>query len=112
MAIRLQFKLTSSPASFSLFSSSMAWKMDIDPRKSWPAALLAHSYDPKYGESSAGNENLKRIPSTMYLVPCGGLLWQEGARGMEREQKRMRVERSNDADEPNFECWGCSARGG
>ena len=72
IAIRLQFKLTSSPPLFALFSSSIAWKMEIAPRRSWPAALLAHSYDPMYGESSAGNENLKRIPSTMYLVPCVG----------------------------------------
>jgi len=79
----------------------MAWKIEIAPRRSWPAALLAHSYDPLYGESSAGNENLKRIPSTMYFVPCG----VGGKREREGHGARAKAnacgKRSNNADENN-----------
>ena len=45
--------------------------MVMAPRRSWPAALFDNSYDPKYGESEEGNENLNRRLSQMYLVPCG-----------------------------------------
>ena len=47
-----------------------------------------------------GERELEEDPvdDVLRALWCG---WQEGARGMEREQKRMRVERSNTADETN-----------
>ena len=47
-----------------------------------------------------GERELEEDPvdDVLRALWCG---WQEGARGMEREQKRMCVERSNNADGTN-----------